>query len=51
MHTALWPYRKTLLELAASNGSPPLRYMFYDHGDEPATWRLDEQFMLGAALF
>eukprot|EP00966_Prymnesium_polylepis_P258192 5964192-Prymnesium_polylepis.1 len=50
MHVALWPYRRQLLRRAASHGTPPLRYMFYQYPDDPVAWGLSSQFLLGREL-
>jgi len=44
---ALAPYRKTLMDEAASRGLPIVRHMMLHYPDDEAVYALEQQFMLG----
>ncbi|MEO9021549.1 MAG: TIM-barrel domain-containing protein [Ginsengibacter sp.] len=43
----LMPYIFAQAALAAGNGWPMLKAMFFNYPDDPSTWHLDDQFMFG----
>lgn len=46
----LLPYLYTLAHRAHRHGEPLLRPMFYDYPDDPRSYAVDDQFMLGRLL-
>jgi alpha-glucosidase len=46
----LLPYLYTLLWQASETGSPAFRPLLYEFPDDPATYHLGDQFMLGSSL-
>jgi len=47
LHTALFPYLYTLVHEAARRGWPVVRHLSLHYPDDPETWRLDYQYLLG----
>lgn len=47
LHTSLFPYIYTLVHEAAARGWPVVRHLSLHYPDDPETWRLDYQFLLG----
>jgi len=47
LHTALFPYFYTLAHQAADKGWPVIRHLMLHYPDDPETWRLDYQFLVG----
>ena len=47
LHTALFPYIYTLVFEAAEKGWPVARHLMLQYPDDPETWLLDYQFLLG----
>jgi alpha-D-xyloside xylohydrolase len=43
----LMPYIYTQAIIAANNGWPLLKAMFFNYPDDPTTWNLDDQYMFG----
>jgi alpha-glucosidase (family GH31 glycosyl hydrolase) len=50
LHSALEPYLYRAAVLAHQRGLPILRPLFVDYPDEPATYRLDDEYLLGDQL-
>jgi alpha-D-xyloside xylohydrolase len=46
----LLPYLYTQATLAASEGHPLLRPLFFEHPDDPTSWFVDDQFFCGRDL-
>jgi alpha-glucosidase (family GH31 glycosyl hydrolase) len=47
LHTALFPYFYTLAYEARDRGWPVIRHLMLHFPDDPATWRLDYEFLVG----
>lgn len=47
---ALAPYRETLFEEAHTKGWPVVRHLLLEHPDDPTSWTVDDEFMLGREL-
>lgn len=43
----LRPYITTLMTEAHAKGTPPMRPLFYDFPEDPASWEIDDAFMFG----
>jgi alpha-glucosidase (family GH31 glycosyl hydrolase) len=50
LHTALFPYIYTLVHEAAERGHPVVRHMTLEFPDDPETWDMDYQYLLGDRL-
>ena len=53
VHKALWPYRKTLVQEAATTGAPVVRHPWLEYpggGDAQVVVGLVDQFMVGSAV-
>jgi len=50
LHTALFPYFYTLAFQAAAKGYPVIRHLMLQYPDDPETWNLDYQFLIGDRL-
>jgi len=50
LHTALFPYIYTLVHEAAAKGWPVVRHLMLHYPDDPKTWKLDYQYLLGDRL-
>ena len=47
---ALMPYLYAQAKDSSANGYPMLRTLFFEFPDDPASWLIDDQFMLGSSL-
>jgi alpha-D-xyloside xylohydrolase len=47
MRERLRPYIHDQMRLAARTGLPPMRPLFIDYPDDPASWEVDDQLLLG----
>jgi Alpha-glucosidases, family 31 of glycosyl hydrolases len=47
MRERLRPYINQQMEVAASDGLPPMRPLFLDFPDDPVAWETEDQMMLG----
>jgi len=50
LHTALFPYIYNLAHEAAERGLPAVRHLAMHHGEDPASWEIEDQFLLGDRL-
>ena len=46
----LRPYINSLMQEASKNGTPPMRPMFFDFPDDPASWCCEDQYMFGPQM-
>ena len=46
----LRPYIMAQMKLASDRGLPPMRPVFFDFSDDPATYDIEDQFLFGADL-
>ena len=46
----LKPYIMEQMDMAHTNGTPPMRPLFYDYSSDKACWDIDDQYMFGADL-
>ena len=46
----LRPYLHEILDRTASDGTPPVRPLWFDHGHDPVAARVEDQFLLGSDL-
>jgi alpha-glucosidase (family GH31 glycosyl hydrolase) len=49
-HTALFPYLYTAAHICSSTGMPILRGLMIDFPDDPESWTLTTQYLLGPAM-
>jgi alpha-D-xyloside xylohydrolase len=47
---ALMPYLYAQAKDSSANGYPMLRALFFEFPDDPASWLIEDQFMLGSSL-
>lgn len=50
LHQELAPYIQTQLDETLRSGTPPVRPLFWHSPDDPATYAINDQFMLGENL-
>ncbi len=43
----LKPYISEQMDVASSNGTPPMRPLFYDYSDDEKCWDVDDEYMFG----
>jgi len=46
----LRPYLHEQMRVASRTGLPPMRPLFVDHPDDPGSWQVDDEFLLGPDL-
>lgn len=50
LHTDLTPLWNTLANEAHETGAPVVRHLVWGFQDDPDTWRVDDQFMVGSSI-
>lgn len=50
VYKALAPYRETLFAEAHQKGWPVVRHLLLEHPNDPESWSIDDEFMLGSEL-